>query len=647
MTVINTNISAMRAQSGSRAAEASLSKAMERLSTGKRINSAKDDAAGLAISQRMTANIRGLSVAIRNANDGISMAQTAEGSLGEITNMLQRMRELAVQGANGTYSAGDRQALQSEMTQLVAEINNTAKTTSFNGIKLLDGSAQNVKLQTGVNAGENISVSIAAMSSKSLGLEGYRVEGQLTTGRVGTIAGIAADDVLINGKAASAAALAGAANTAKGLADAINSNSAQHGVSATAYNTVSGTVASKSVFAAGEVTINGTSIGAAGSLEEMVANINRDASGVTATLNSNGSISLSNDTGNEIVIAGSAPGNAGFTAGTYQGYVSLKSLDGSDIKIAANSANGGAGTVADVKALGLNETADGASFTGGAAGDNKLDATDDVRINGVSVGTSTDASAAAKAAAINAISGETGVTATASTKLTLALNLGNVAATGTKINGVEIDFSAATSTADMVTAINAAGINGIAASTDSDGKLVLTSDSGLDIKVEDSTSTVTSITADDGSSVAVGTVAHGRITLSSATGAEIRVEGKTASLTKVGLAQQGGSSDLVGGALNVLSTTNAGVALTAIDKALDIVSQNRGDLGAVQNRLDTTINSLTSTQTNLSEARSRIEDADFSAETTSLAKAQVLSQAATAMLAQANQSQQSVLSLLR
>lgn len=647
MTVINTNISAMRAQSGSRAAEASLSKAMERLSTGKRINSAKDDAAGLAISQRMTANIRGLSVAIRNANDGISMAQTAEGSLGEITNMLQRMRELAVQGANGTYSAGDRQALQSEMTQLVAEINNTAKTTSFNGIKLLDGSAQNVKLQTGVNAGENISVSIAAMSSKSLGLEGYRVEGQLTTGRVGTIAGIAADDVLINGKAASAAALAGAANTAKGLADAINSNSAQHGVSATAYNTVSGTVASKSVFAAGELTINGASIGAAGSLEEMVANINRDASGVTATLNSNGSISLSNDTGNEIVIAGSAPGNAGFTAGTYQGYVSLKSLDGSDIKIAANSANGGAGTVADVKALGLNETADGASFTGGAAGDNKLDATDDVRINGVSVGTSTDASAAAKAAAINAISGETGVTATASTKLTLALNLGNVAATGTKINGVEIDFSAATSTADMVTAINAAGINGIAASTDSDGKLVLTSDSGLDIKVEDSTSTVTSITADDGSSVAVGTVAHGRITLSSATGAEIRVEGKTASLTKVGLAQQGGSSDLVGGALNVLSTTNAGVALTAIDKALDIVSQNRGDLGAVQNRLDTTINSLTSTQTNLSEARSRIEDADFSAETTSLAKAQVLSQAATAMLAQANQSQQSVLSLLR
>lgn len=647
MTVINTNISAMRAQSGSRAAEASLSKAMERLSTGKRINSAKDDAAGLAISQRMTANIRGLSVAIRNANDGISMAQTAEGSLGEITNMLQRMRELAVQGANGTYSAGDREALQSEMTQLVAEINNTAKTTSFNGIKLLDGSAQNVKLQTGVNAGENISVSIAAMSSKSLGLEGYRVEGQLTTGRVGTVAGIAADDVLINGKAASAAALAGATNTAKVLADAINSNSAQHGVSATAYNTVSGTVASKSVFAAGELTINGASIGAAGSLEEMVANINRDASGVTATLNSNGSISLSNDTGNEIVIAGSAPGNAGFTAGTYQGYVSLKSLDGSDIKIAANSASGGAGTVADVKAFGLNETADGASFTGGAAGDNKLDATDDVRINGVSVGTSTDASAAAKAAAINAISGETGVTATASTKLTLALNLGNVAATGTKINGVEIDFSAATSTADMVTAINAAGINGIAASTDSDGKLVLTSDSGLDIKVEDSTSTVTSITADDGSSVAVGTVAHGRITLSSATGAEIRVEGKAASLTKVGLAQQGGSSDLVGGALNVLSTANASVALTAIDKALDIVSQNRGDLGAVQNRLDTTINSLTSTQTNLSEARSRIEDADFSAETTSLAKAQVLSQAATAMLAQANQSQQSVLSLLR
>jgi len=170
MTVINTNISALRAQSGSAAAESSLSKSMERLSTGKRINSAKDDAAGLAISQRMTANIRGMAVAIRNANDGISMAQTAEGALGEVTNILQRVRELTVQSANGTFSAGNRASLQAETDQLLAEINNIAKTANFNGLKLLDGSIKDLKLQTGVNAGDSVGISMANVSTNSLGL---------------------------------------------------------------------------------------------------------------------------------------------------------------------------------------------------------------------------------------------------------------------------------------------------------------------------------------------------------------------------------------------------------------------------------------------------------------------------------------------
>ncbi|MEY3721392.1 MAG: flagellin, partial [Pseudomonadota bacterium] len=150
MSVINTNVKAMTAQHSLSVNNRSLSTAMQQLSTGKRINSAKDDAAGLAISTRMSADLRGMSMAIKNANDGISMMQTAEGALGEITNMLQRMRELSVQAATGSMTADNRKALQKEMDQLIAEIDNVARTTNFNGIKLLDGTAKDVKIQTNV-----------------------------------------------------------------------------------------------------------------------------------------------------------------------------------------------------------------------------------------------------------------------------------------------------------------------------------------------------------------------------------------------------------------------------------------------------------------------------------------------------------------
>lgn len=656
MTMINTNIGALRAQNGARTAEAGLSRAMERLSSGLRINSAKDDAAGLAISQRMTANIRGSGVAIRNANDGISMAQTAEGGLSEITNMLQRMRELTVQSANGTNSDSDRVSLQAEMNQLLAEVNNVAKTTTFNGIKLLDGSAKDVKLQTGVNSGETVAISIASTSTKSLGLEGYRVEGQLTTGRVGTLTGLASNDVLINGKAAFSAANVIGGNTAKDLALSVNSNTPLHGVKATAYNTLSGSVTSNSVFAAGDVTINGSSIGAAGSVEELVANINRDAAGVSATLNSNGTIALSNNTGDSIAITGTDPSKAGFVAGNYAGFVALESLNGSDISVqAANAANGvvgGAGTLADVKAFGLNETGNGSSFSSSAVDASALTATDDLAINGVKIGSSSDASALSKAAAINAASATSGVGATARTEAKVSLNLtATPGATDIKINGSVIDLSAATSLNDVVTTINASGVNGVRAAADSDGNLILSSAQGADVVLSDTGAFLTAAVSTSGEagsgSLATGLTLRGRVTLEAANNGEIRVEGSTASLAKAGLAAQGGNDDLVGGNLNITSQANAAVALKAIDRALDRVSADRGDLGAVQNRLETTVNNLTSVGTNLTAARSRIQDADFAVETTMLAKSQILSQAATAMLAQANQSQQNVLSLLR
>ncbi|TXC68762.1 flagellin FliC [Sphingorhabdus soli] len=168
MTVIGTNISAMRSSAASNRAEMGLSKAIERLSTGRRINSASDDAAGLAISTRMTSEVRGLNMAVRNANDGISLAQTAEGGLNEITNMLQRLRELSVQSANGTLSSGDRTNLQAEVTQLIGQIGDISGRTDFNGVKLLDGSNASISIQTGSQAGDQVTITLANVQASAL-----------------------------------------------------------------------------------------------------------------------------------------------------------------------------------------------------------------------------------------------------------------------------------------------------------------------------------------------------------------------------------------------------------------------------------------------------------------------------------------------
>lgn len=556
MTVISTNISALRAQSGSRLAQQSLQTAMERLSTGLKINSAKDDAAGLAIATRMTSQVRGYTVAISNANDGISMAQTAEGAMGEVTNMLQRIRELANQSANGTLSEQDRTSLQAETNQLLAEINNISKTSNFNGLKLLDGSTKNIKLQTGYNAGETVSISTADMSTNALGLTAGGAQGQLVSGRVGALTGVLAGTVTFNGTNALEADIAGTvtADTAKALAEAINANSDKTGVKATATNSVTSAKITATEFAVGDITINGQSVGAASSVEELVSNINRNDLGVTAVYNSDKTITLSNSDGSEITVGGTAAG--GFTAGTYQGFVSLQSKDGADIKVAASDADVD-GTVDDTEiglaqSFGLNMSSDGVTFQGVDVNGTAL-AAGGLTINGVEIGASTDGTAAEKVNAINALTEATGVTATA--------------------NG-------------------------------------------------------------------------DKIVLASADGSAVRVEGTAAGLTAVGLVAQGGT-DKMTSTLDISSQEAASSALSVLDKALETVNAARGDLGALQNRLLTTVNNLSVATTNLTDARSRIQDADFSAETTNLAKSQILGQAATAMLAQANQSQQNVLSLLQ
>jgi flagellin len=167
MTVINTNVSALRAQNNSRVAERAQSQAMERLSSGKRINSAKDDAAGLAIATRMDASVRGLTQAVRNANDGISLAQTAEGAMGGISNILVRMRELAVQSANGTNATTDRTAIQTEVTALIAQIGDIATRTTFNGTNLLSGGAS-IDIQTGTASGQTVNIAIGDLTATGL-----------------------------------------------------------------------------------------------------------------------------------------------------------------------------------------------------------------------------------------------------------------------------------------------------------------------------------------------------------------------------------------------------------------------------------------------------------------------------------------------
>ena len=196
MTVINTNSAALRAQNASRTASMSMSQAMERLSTGKRINSAKDDAAGLAVATRMTSDIRGLTVAIRNSNDGISLAQTAESAMGDTTNILQRMRELGVQSANGTISDGDRANLQIEVSQLKDQLGNIASRTSFNSISIVNGGAVNsttgltadstFTLQTGVKANETVQFNIQSLKATDLGADRSRAAIPTTTANVTT-----------------------------------------------------------------------------------------------------------------------------------------------------------------------------------------------------------------------------------------------------------------------------------------------------------------------------------------------------------------------------------------------------------------------------------------------------------------------------
>jgi len=577
--VINSNIASINAQRQLMNSGNSLDRATERLSSGNRINSAKDDAAGLAIGNRMTSQVRGLDQAVRNANDGVSMIQTAEGALQESTNILQRMRELAVQSANGIYNDSDRNTLNAESQQLKSELDRIAKTTSFNGRSLLDGSLGSTTLQVGALQNQTIDVKIGSFSTNSLGGASADVVGAATTAGLTSLSAMIADTWTINDK------------TIKSLADAV----------------------------------------AGATLEKKMAALNADLEGSGAVAST-----LVEKTAEKV-------GSGVLVTGTSQLTITLKDKFGNDqVSIITGTANMGElvdkiNKETNVQAK-LNE-------------EGKLVLSAENAVSITTADTSTT-------------DGATGIT-DAAFNFRLVFNDTSAEQSGVKIERVATNGTAAL---EAALGINVTDDNGnmqgativTAASTINKGDLII---NGVEIKAITLTGTETDDVTEiikklNEQSVQTGVVAYAGtettgIALRSTTGDPISIKyGANATAATV-LAQTGfkelNASEGVGSvaSVNISTAEGAQKAIGIIDKAIDQVSSTRADLGAVNNRLDFTVSNLTNISEKTSAARSRINDADFASETAALSRSTVLQQAATAMLAQANQRPQNVLSLLR
>jgi len=487
---VNTNSAALNAQRKLNSTSSALGRSFERLSSGLRINGAKDDAAGLSITTRFSAQIRGLNQAVRNSNDGISLAQTAEGALNETSNILQRIRELAVQAANDTNNDDDRTSLQAEVAQLKSELDRIAETTNFNGNNVLDGSFLAKDIQVGANVGETLSVSIDGAATTDLGRQA-RYTGGAGDGYVSTNAFTASNVLTIQGKNATAANVRATVDADDGVSSTLKSGSAIS--KAAAINSLTDTTGVRAIV--GKTTVEGSTLDG-------------------DVLNSSDFFSIN---GHEI---------AGFT-------------------VAANDADG-----------------------------NLVDA-------------------------INAISDDTGVTASLSATGGLSLE----AADG---RNIALTFSDSTVAGNL----------------------------GFDTNTDAATATATTI------------VATGNITLQSEGNFTIGQTGTAAADVDFVTGVFGVNSDKSVNSVDISSRSGAVEALDVIDLALENVSSSRAKLGALQNRLESTINNLSTTSENLSASRSRILDADFASETAQLSRNQIIQQAGVSILAQANQQPQVALALL-
>jgi flagellin len=674
---INTNLASLNSQRNLSMSSSSLTTALQRLSSGLRINSAKDDAAGLAISQRMAGQIGGLTQAARNANDAISLAQTAEGALSGMSDNLQRLRTLAVQSANSTNSDSDRAAIQSEVSSLVAEIGRVAGTTQFNGINLLDGSFKAQAFQIGANANQTIAVSMDSAQTSKLGSS---QAASLTASNNGTAMG--GGDITLNGVSVGASSAAsdtastgGKSASAIAKAAAFNAVSSQTGVTATVNSNVVTGVAMTNTASAGTLVINGVTtatITTGGAATDGTANRLAVITAINAISGRTGVVATDTGTSATGIVLTAADGRnislstsfldsatTGVTSsGTKYGTFTLSSSKEIDVTgTATNLKNAGvtAGSYATQTAY-ASTTA--GSSTGFAAGDFKL--------NGVIIGATltsydtastadNDKSAISKAAAINAVSSQTGVSASAN-----ATNLDGVGMTLTQSSGTMVINGVTTATIALggtdATADRAAVVNAINAVSGRTGVKAVdggTSASGVSLVAADGRNISVSTSFLDSAETGVSSSGthYGTFTLTSSksftvdygtTGAQMSTIGMLAAGT-YGAGKSGQSLDSV----DVSTAAGANDAIVAIDNAISSINSSRANLGAIQSRFTSTINTLQSTSENLTAAKSRITDADFAAETANLTRGQILQQAGTAMLAQANALPNGILALLR
>ncbi|MES0291439.1 FliC/FljB family flagellin [Citrobacter freundii] len=547
--VINTNSLSLLTQNNLNKSQSSLSSAIERLSSGLRINSAKDDAAGQAIANRFTANVKGLTQASRNANDGISIAQTTEGALSEINNNLQRVRELSVQATNGTNSQSDLDSIQNEITQRLSEIDRVSGQTQFNGVKVL-ASDSSMKIQVGANDGETITIDLKEITSSTLGLTGFNVNG-----KGGVANSVATDkDLLAAGFKfdATAKTYTGEAGYSKATASDVLANLADTNVVKATVNNGFGTATSTDYTfnkASNTYTFNATAAGVSDVQGYLTP---KTGDSVKATIDINGKkldVSIAKDGS----ITSAADNSELF-------------LDSS-----GNLTQTGAGTLKSASLANLALNNDGTA---------KVDA----KITFADNKTEID------------IAGST--TATAG-----AVSIKNAEISAESLKGAigKTDFEAGGYTVTAGVVENAAN------------EQIYLNDKGA---LVNSNEAVYHVQADGAI-----TNGSGKLAYKDANG-KITAEAQTA-------------------------TDKTKEPLKALDKALAQVDALRSDLGAVQNRFDSTITNLGNTVNNLSSARSRIEDADYATEVSNMSRAQILQQAGTSVLAQANQTTQNVLSLLR
>ncbi|WP_338544809.1 flagellin [Pseudomonas benzopyrenica] len=631
---VNTNVASLNTQRNLTGTSNALTTSMERLSTGSRINSAKDDAAGLQISNRLGNQISGLNVAVRNANDGISLSQTAEGALQQSTNLLSRMRDLSIQSANGSNSDSDRASLQKEVSALQGELTRIADTTTFGGRKLLDGNFGTSSFQIGANAYETIDVSLKGASAASIGSyqTGSKTNDVQALGKVPTADNLSTRTASVVSSASAAfdattvkvvgggkeASISVAANdSAKSLAAKFDASIP--GLSATArtvfkaqVNAASGESASMDLTVGSGADAKTVKLVGVTSTKDLADQINTNASklGLKANIDKDGALTVESASG-ENVSFGQKTGNAS---------VSVQVQDAAGKFSASQSVGSGAGGQTVVGYLQLNSSSSYAVTSTPVA--NKT-----VNFNDVKLTVSTPP-ATGNSLSFNKIT----------------------------VGGEDIDLSS------MKFKDKDTLMAGLANNSEAKALLDIDTASGA-------------IRAKDGSSITFGTLsetvdatgaAAGSVTgvvqqaqlgtdglygtAAAASGATVTAKAQTLTGTVEGSNQifGTGKSNLGSVAQIDISTADgAQRALAVLDNALAGIDSQRADLGAVQNRFDNTINNLQNISENASAAKSRIKDTDYAAETANLSKNQVLQQAGTAILAQAKQLPQAVLSLLQ